>query len=110
MEMRIIFGLGALAAIVEGLAPGVVPMGLLPLVLVVLGLAYGFMTLDAEDSTMFVAVAVGLHFASEANVLTHIPPPLIGNYLDAIIDQLKLLYLSTVVAIVVTRVYTRVKG
>ena len=108
MEMRIIFGLGALAAIVEGLAPGVVPMGLLPLVLVVLGLAYGFMTLDAEDSTMFVAVAVGLHFASDANVLSHIH--FIGNYLDAIIDQLKLLYLSTVVAIVATRVYTRVKG
>ena len=40
MEMRIIFGLGALAAIVEGLAPGVVPMGLLALVLVVVGLTF----------------------------------------------------------------------
>ncbi len=108
MEMRIIFGLGALAAIIEGLAPGMVPMGLLPLALVVLGLAYGFMTLDAEDSTMFVAVAIGLHFAADANVLSHIQ--FIGIYLDAIIDQLKLLYLSSIVAIVATRVYTRVKG
>ncbi len=108
MEMRIIFGLGALAAIIEGLAPGTVPMALLPLVLVVLGLAYGFMTLDAEDSTMFVVVAIGLHVAADANVLSHIQ--FIGNHLDAIIDQLQLLYLSSIVAIVVTRVYTRIKG
>ena len=108
MEMRIIFGLGALAAIIEGLAPGVVPMGLLPLVLVVLGLAYGFMTLDAEDSTMFVAVAIGIGVASQADVLTHIH--FIGSYLDAIMDQLSLRYLSSIMAIVATRVYTRVKG
>lgn len=108
MEMRIIFGLGALAAIIEGLAPGVVPMGLLPLVLVVLGLAYGFMTLDAEDSTMFVAVAIGVGVASQADVLTHIQ--FVGNYLDAIMDQLSLLYLSSIMAIVATRVYTRIKG
>lgn len=108
MEMRIIFGLGALAAIIEGLAPGVVPMGLLPLVLAVLGLAYGFMTLDAEDSTMFVGVAIGLGIASQADVLSNIH--FIGSYLDAIMDQLSVLYLSSVMAIVATRVYTRVKG
>lgn len=108
MEMRIIFGLGALAAIIEGLAPGVVPMGLLPLVLAVLGLAYGFMTLDAEDSTMFVGVAIGLGIASQADVLSNIH--FIGSYLDAIMDQLAVLYLSSVMAIVATRVYTRVKG
>ncbi len=108
MENRIIFGLGALAAIVEGLAGGMVPMGLLPLLLVVLGLAYGFMSLDAEDSTMFVAVAIGLGAATQADVLSNIH--VIGTYLDAITDQLVLLYYGGVVAIVATRVYTRVKG
>ena len=87
MENRIIFGLGALAAIIEGLAGGMVPMGLLPLLLVVLGLAYGFMSLDAEDSTMFVAVAIGLGAATQADVLSNIH--VIGGYLDAITDQLR---------------------
>ena len=108
MEMRIIFGLGALAAIVEGLMPGMVPMGLLPLALVILGLVYGFMSLDAEDATMFVAAAIGLGMATQANVLSHIPA--IGGYLDSITDQLVNLYYGAVIAIIATRVYTRIKG
>lgn len=108
MEMRIIFGLGAIAAIIEGLAPGVVPANLLPLILVVLGLVYGFMCMDAEDSVMYVAVAVGLAMVSQMDVLSSIH--YIGGYLDAIVDQLVNLYLGGVVAIVATRVFTRIKG
>lgn len=108
MENRIIFGLGAVVAIIEGLMPGMVPMGLLPLVLVILGLAYGVMSLDAEDATMFVAVAIGLGMATQANVLSNIH--VIGDYLDAITDQLVLLYYGGIVSIVATRVYTRIKG
>lgn len=108
MEMRIIFGLGAIAAIIEGLAPGMVPMGLLPLVLVILGLAYGFMCLEAEDAVMFVAAAIGLGAASQADVLSNIH--VIGDYLDAIMDQLVLLYYGSIMAIIATRVYTRIKG
>ena len=108
MEMRIIFGLGAIAAIIEGLAPGVVPANLLPLILVVLGLVYGFMCMDAEDSVMYVAVTVGLAMAAQMDVLSSIH--YIGSYLDAIVDQLVNLYLGGVVAIVATRVFTRIKG
>ena len=108
MEMRIIFGLGAIAAIIEGLAPGVVPMGLLPLALVILGLAYGFMSLDAEDATMFVAAAIGLGMATQADVLGAIP--FIGSHLDSITDELVKLYYGAVVAIIAMRVYTRIKG
>lgn len=108
MENRIIFGLGAIAAIIEGLMPGMVPMGLLPLVLVILGLVYAFMSLDAEESAMYVAVAIGLGLATQANVLSNIH--VIGVYLDAITDQLVLLYYGGVIGIVATRVYTRIKG
>ena len=88
--------------------PGMVPMGLLPLLLVILGLAYAVMSLDAEDSTMFVAVAIGLGAAAGADVLSNIH--VVGDYLDAIADQLVLMYYGGIVAIVATRVYTRIKG
>lgn len=108
MEMRIIFGLGAVAAIVEGLFPGAVPANLLPLILVVLGLVYGVRCLEAEDSVMYVAVSVGLAMAANGDVLDSIH--YIGMHLDNIADQLVKLYLGGVVAIVATRVYTRIKG
>lgn len=108
MEVRIIFGLGSIAAIIEGLAPGAVPMGLLPLVLVILGMAYGFMSLNAEESTMFLSAAIGLGLATQADVLTHIP--FVGDYLDGITDELAKLYFGAVVAIITKRVYTRIKG
>ena len=108
MEMRIIFGLGAIAAIIEGLAPGVVPQNLLPLILVILGLVYGFMCLDAEDSVMYVAVTIGLATAAGMDVLDSIH--IVGAHLDNIVDQLVKLYLGGVLAIVATRIFTRIKG
>ena len=46
---RIVVGLILLAAIVEGVAPGAVPMDLLPLALVILGLVYGWTAVDSDD-------------------------------------------------------------
>ena len=49
MAIRIIVGLIWLLAIVQGLAAEAVPAGIVALALVVLGLVYGGLAIDAED-------------------------------------------------------------
>jgi hypothetical protein len=82
MATRIIVGLTVIAAIVQGLWPDLVPENILPLVIVVLGLAYGVLCLDAEDATAYLAVAIAVGGASATDVLGHIH--VIGSHLDAI--------------------------
>lgn len=108
MENRIIFGLIAIAAIVEGLAAGSVPMNLLPLALVVLGLVYGVRGVDAEDPAGVLTVVIATAVAADANVLSNIQ--MIGGHLDSILDQLAVAYLAVAAAVVSVRVVNRVKG
>ena len=108
MATRIIVGLVALAAIVEGLAAGTVPMNLLPLALVVLGLLYGWMAVDAEDATGFLAVTIAVGAAAQADVLNNIPA--IGGFLDAILGQYSTALYSAVASILVLRVWNRIKS
>ena len=108
MENRIIFGLIAIAAIVEGLAAGSVPMNLLPLALVVLGLVYGVRGVDAEDPAGVLSVVIATAVAADANVLSNIQ--VIGGHLDSILDQLAVAYLAIAAAVVSVRVINRVKG
>ncbi|MCY4426668.1 MAG: hypothetical protein OXC05_06520 [Halieaceae bacterium] len=108
MENRIIFGLIAIAAIVEGLAAGSVPMNLLPLGLVVLGLVYGVRGVDAEDPAGVLSVVIATAVAADANVLSNIQ--VIGGHLDSILDQLAVAYLAIAAAVVSVRVINRVKG
>ena len=108
MENRIIFGLLAIAAIVEGLAAGSVPMNLLPLALVVLGLIYGVRGVDAEDPAGVLSVVIATAIAADANVLSNIQ--VIGGHLDSILDQVAVAYLAVAVAVVGVRVINRVKG
>ena len=108
METRIIVGLSALAALIEGLAPGAVPMELLPLALVLLGLVYGYMGVDAEDSVGVLAVVIASGLAAKADALGHIH--VIGEYLDAILDQVTVALYGTAVAVLVRRVTTRIMG
>lgn len=108
MATRIIVGLAALASIVEGLAPGAVPQNLLPLALVILGLVYGAMVVDAEDATGFLAVTIAVGAAAGADVLGNIP--MIGAYLDAILDQQATALYGAVGAILVVRVWNRLKS
>lgn len=105
MAARIIIGLIVIAAIIEGLWEGGVPQNILPLALVVLGLLYGFMCLDAEDSTAYLAVAIAVWGASDTHVLNHIH--YIGTHLDAIVDQMSVALLGGVVAILVVRTWNR---
>ena len=103
---RIIVGLITLAALVEGLAPGAVPSDLLPLAIVILGLAYGWTAVDAEDPVGYLAVAIAVGAA--AGVLSAIP--MVGAYLDAIVSQVSNGLFAGVISILVARTVNRLKG
>ncbi len=105
MATRIIVGLIVIVAIVEGLWSGAVPQDILPLALVALGLAYGFLCLDAEDSTGYMALAIAVTAASSTDVLGHIH--YIGSHLDSIVDQITVALLGGVVAVLVIRTWNR---
>ena len=105
MAARIIVGLVVIAAIVEGLWSGGVPQDILPLALVVLGLAYGFVCLDAEDATGYLALAIAVWAASSSDVLDNIH--VIGPFLDDIVDQVNVALLGAVVAVLVVRTWNR---
>ncbi|MCY3841035.1 MAG: hypothetical protein OXH09_20720 [Gammaproteobacteria bacterium] len=106
MAARIIVGLAVIAAIVQGLWPDLVPEAILPLVIVVLGLAYGVMCLDAEDATGYLALAIAVGAAAGADVLGHIH--VIGDYLDAIVDQISVALFGGVVAVLAIRTWNRI--
>ena len=69
MALRIIVGLTALVAIIQGLAGDPIAGGILTLALVVLGLVYGAIAIDAEDATAYLAVTIAVGAAAGANVL-----------------------------------------
>ena len=115
---RIVVGLIALVAIIEGLAPGAVPSDLLPLALVILGLIYGWTAVDAEDPTAFLAVAIAAGMATsmpevegsggDGTGVLHLIPA-IGSYLDGIVDQLVTALYGGVISVVVARAVNRLK-
>ena len=105
---RILVGLISLAAVVEGLAPGAVPQNLLPLALVVLGLVYGAMVVDAEDATGFLAITIAVGAAAGADALSNIH--VIGMYLDGILDQMSTALYGAVASILAVRAWNRVKS
>ncbi len=114
---RIVVGLITLAAIIEGLAPGAVPM--LPLLLVILGLVYGWTAVDADDPTAFLAVAIAAGMATsmpdvagsggDGTGVLHLIPQ-VGSFLDGIVDQLVTALYGAVVSVLVARTVNRLKG
>ena len=114
---RIVVGLILLAAIIEGLAPGAVPMDLLPLALVVLGLVYGWTAVDADDPGTYLIVTLAVAAAATMpgggagdgnGVLGLIPA--VGGYLDAILDQGASALLAGVVSVFVARTMSLLQG
>ena len=108
MVSRAIVGLTLLAAIVQGVAPEVGMMVMLPLVLVVLGLAYAALEVDAENATDVLVVAVAAGAASGADVLSMIPA--VGMYLDGILDGVVVALYAGVATVVALRLVNRIKG
>ncbi|MCY3814674.1 MAG: hypothetical protein OXG59_00075 [Gammaproteobacteria bacterium] len=92
MATRVVYGLAILAAVVEGLWSGAVPGDLLPLAMVVLGVAYAVMNIDAANPQAFLTTALVVAAAGGADVLSNVPA--VGGFLDNIVDQVAVVYLS----------------
>ena len=108
MAVRIIVGLITLLAIVEGLAPDALGSGIVALLLVILGLVYAAMAIDAEDATAYLVVTLAVGGAAATDVLSHIHA--VGGHLDAILDQVSIALYAGVVTILVVRALNRLKG
>ncbi len=94
-------------ALVHGLWPEMIASGIVPLLLVLSGLAYGAVATDAENPTAYLVVVLAIGVAANADVLSHIQG--IGASLDAILDALVVALYSSAVTIVVLRAYNRLK-
>lgn len=94
-------------AAVHGLAPDMIASGVVPLLLVLSGLAYGVVATDAENPTTYLVVVLAIGAAAGADVLSHIQG--IGGHLDAIFDAAVVALYSSAVTIVVLRTYNRLK-
>ncbi len=108
MAVRIIVGLIWLLAIVQGLAAEAVPAGIVALALVVLGLVYGGLAIDAEDATAYLVLTLAVGATAGADVLSHIQ--VIGGSLDAIVDQVSTSLYAGVVTVLAKRALKLVKG
>lgn len=109
MAGRVIVGLIALGAIIGGLAgDAFLGEGILGLVLVILGLVYAGVAIDAEDSTAYLVLALAVGGAAGADVLSHIPG--IGEKLDAIVDLASVSLFAGVATVLAVRAYNRIKG
>ena len=104
MATRVIYGLAILAAVIEGVAAGAVP--LLPLVMVVLGVAYAAMNIDAAKPQAFLTTALVVAAAGGADVLSNVPA--VGVFLDGIVDQVTIVYLAGGVGILAVRAWSLV--
>ena len=108
MGNRVVVGLMALAAILHGVLPEAVPGNVVPLVLAVLGIVWGFMGVDAEDATAYLAVAIGVGMAGYSDALGNIPA--VGSLLDGIVDAASIALYSGVASVLAMRTWNRVKG
>ena len=109
MGNRVVVGLMALAAVLHGVLPeDTVPGNFLPLALVVLGLVWGYMGVDAEDATAYLAVVIGVGMAGYSDALDNLPA--IGGHLDNILDAASIALYSGVATVLAVRTWNRVKG
>jgi hypothetical protein len=108
MASRNIIVLVIILAIVQALAPDAIPGGLAPLALVILGLLYAIVAVDAEDSTAYLVVAIAVGAAAGADVLSNIPG--IGTHLDAIVDPISTALYAGVITILVKAIINHLKG
>ena len=107
MATRIIVGLVLLVALLQGLVPDAVPGGVLPIILVLLGLAYA-VTIAADDATAYLVMTLAVGTAAAADVLSAIPA--IGASLDAIVDQVSIALYAGVISVLSVWMYNKTCG
>ena len=95
-------------ALVHGLLPDMIAGGVVPLLLVLSGLAYGAVATDAENPTVYLVVVLAAAAASHADVLSSIPG--IGESLDSILDAVMHALYASAVTILCVRAYNRITG
>ncbi len=108
MGIRIIVGLIVILAIIQGLAADAIPENIVSIALVILGLVYGWMAVDAEDATAYLVVALAVGAAAGVDVLSHIQ--VIGEHLDAIVDLITIALYAGVITVFAKRVINRLTG
>ena len=107
MATRVIAGLILLAAILA-VVPAANPGNAMGILLVLLGLAYAFLAIDAEDATAYLVVVLAVGAAAGSDVLNAIPA--VGMYLDGILGGLSTALYASVATIAAVRVVNRIKG
>ena len=106
MASRVLVGIVALVAVVNGFAGEVIPMG--GLILVVAGIVYGALAVDAEDATAVLVVAVAAGGAAASGALDAIPA--IGMQLGSILGSLSTSLWGVTATVVGVRAFNRIKG
>ncbi|MCY4627521.1 MAG: hypothetical protein OXE58_08135 [Acidobacteria bacterium] len=106
MAQRVLVGVGTLIGLLMGFAPGMVPMA--SLLMVVIGVVYAVMNVDAEDATTYLVIAIAVGGMTGADVLSHIPG--VGMQLDMAFDALATAMWAGAAAVVATRLFNRIKG
>jgi hypothetical protein len=76
---------GIVLAIIAGIATDLIAANIVTLVLVILGLAVGFMNITAKETTQYLVAAVAIMLAGSANIAII---PAIGPYLQAILANI----------------------
>ena len=110
MGNRVVVGLMALAAVLHGVLPeDTIPGNTLPLILVLAGLVWGYMGVDAEDATAYLAVAIGVGMAGKSDALADYLPA-VGTHLDGILDAASIALYAGVATVLAMRTWNRVKG
>ena len=90
------------------MVPAANPGGAMGILLVLLGLAYAYVAIDAEDATAYLVVVLAVGAAASSDVLNAIPAA--GMYLDGILDGLSTALYASVATIAVVRIVNRLKG
>ena len=111
MATRIVVSLTVVLAIVLVFVPNSDAGGILPLLLVVLGLVYAGLAVNIEDATdvaAYLVLAVAGGAAAQADVLNLIPG--VGDHLDAIFGHISTALYAGVFTVIATWALKRIKG
>ena len=112
MLKKVCVGLIVLIALLQGVGGDAMgdAGGIMMLLLVVAGLVYGAVGIDAEDATGYCTVTIAVALAAHHDVLTHINLADVGMWLDGIMDAASVALLSGVASILAVRTYNRLMG
>ncbi len=106
MANRVLVGVVALLALLEGFVPGVVPMA--GLIIVLAGVVYGALAVDAEDATAYLVVALAASGVAGSGALNAIPA--VGEGLTGLVGGLSMALWGGAATVVVMRTVNRLKG